>query len=200
FTPINSSEGTKEFKSLATKLLDRKNPGDYNQAIMEFGAVQCKPASPNCDICPLKLDCFAYKNQTVSELPIKIKKTKIKKRYFNYLVILDEDQKTLIEQRTENGIWKNMYQFPLLETEKSVSLSELKEIPELADHIDVSKASFQLYNTKEVIHKLSHQHLFTKFWIIDADAKKGEQIQFHEVKNYPMPTLISNFVNEFEMS
>ena len=130
---------------------------------------------------------------------IKLKKTKVKKRYFNYLIIRDQNQKVSLEQRTGRGIWQNLYQFPLIETNKSLNLEELKERPELEEHVN-KYVSIELFNGGEIVHKLSHQHLYTKFWIIEAEHKKGEPIHLSEVKKYPLPTLISNFVNEFESS
>src|SRR5690606_6679498 len=76
-TPINSTKGIKDFKTLATKLIDKKNPANYNQAIMEFGAIQCKPQNPDCNICPLNNSCVALQKNLINELPVKLKKTKV---------------------------------------------------------------------------------------------------------------------------
>ena len=120
-TPINSTEGIKQFKTLAESLLPLSNFGDYNQAIMEFGSRQCKPQSPNCDICPLASTCKAYATGSIKVLPVKLKKTKVTKKYFNFLVMDSDDHKTYLEQRTEKGIWQQLYQFPLIETPTAVS-------------------------------------------------------------------------------
>ncbi len=116
-TPINSTAGIKEFKLLAKELLDKEDPATYNQAIMEFGALQCKPQSPLCNTCPLSASCLALKNNKISMLPVKLKKGKIKKRYFNYLVFQSEENKTILEKRSGKGIWEGLYQFPLIETD-----------------------------------------------------------------------------------
>src|SRR5690606_28792902 len=113
-TPINSTAGIKEFKTLAEEVMDRENPGDYNQAVMEFGALQCKPQLPLCNTCPLVNGCLALKNGKIGELPVKLKKAKVKKRYFNYLVFLSEENNTILQQREGKGIWEGLYQFTLL--------------------------------------------------------------------------------------
>ena len=105
-TPINSSKGIKEFKQLAQRLIDKNNPADYNQAIMEFGAVQCKPQNPNCDVCPFQDGCVAFEKKRIDELPVKIKAAKASKKYFNFLVIISKDNKTLLQKRKEKGIWQ----------------------------------------------------------------------------------------------
>ena len=139
-TPINSTKGIKEFKALAQNLLPKQLVGDYNQAIMEFGARQCKPANPNCDVCPLNNSCLSLAKGRVDKLPVKLKKTKITKKYFNFLVFVSNDEKTILEQRTKNGIWKNLYQFPLIETTKSISINTLKTNKSFKQILNSSKA------------------------------------------------------------
>ena len=114
--PINSSIGIKYFKELAQSLLPRNNVGNYNQAIMDFGSSQCKPNNPDCLTCPLNNGCMALNKSQVKTLPVKDKKIKIKKKFFNFLVFLSEEGETILEKRTSDGIWKNMYQFPLIES------------------------------------------------------------------------------------
>ena len=114
--PINSSRGINEFKNLAQQLVDTKQPGIYNQAIMEFGARYCVPQNPNCNTCIFNDRCIAFQKQLVSELPVKLPKTSIINFFFNYIVIISEDDKTVLRQRTEKGIWQKLYEFPLIET------------------------------------------------------------------------------------
>ena len=106
-TPINTSKAQKEFKTVLQTIIDKKNPDVFNQAIMEFGAKQCKPQSPNCSICPFNASCFALAKNKIQELPVKLKPLKVKKRHFNYLVYLSDDNKTVLEKRN-NGIWQNL--------------------------------------------------------------------------------------------
>ena len=195
--PINSSEGVKYFKALAREVMHIKNSRDYNQGIMEFGAIQCKPKSPNCLNCILNDSCIALKENVVHKLPVKIKKTKIRRRYFNYIVLLDSLNKTLIEKREGKGIWQNLYQFPLVETSKETTLENIKPAIELALNIKTNEIS--LYNEKSIIHKLSHQHLHTKFWIVHTSAPINKAVLWKEVSNYPVPVLIADFIKNFKI-
>jgi len=197
-TPINSTQGIKDFKTLAQSLLPKDNFGDYNQAIMEFGARQCKPKSPDCKACPLNKECFALQLNKIKELPVKINKTKISKKYLNFLVFVSEDNKTILEQRVEKGIWQNLYQFPLIETKESLLNQNFKNNKKLCIYINGVNFSFNLYNKTEIIHKLSHQHLYTKFWIIKIKELPKKGIDIAKIKSYPVPVLISKFINEFD--
>ena len=195
-TPINSSKGIKEFKKLAQSLIDLKNPGDYNQAIMEFGAKQCKPQSPNCHECPLNNSCIALEQKNINALPVKENKIKIKQRYFNYLVINNE--KTLIQQRKLKGIWQNLYEFPLIESNNNLSMNELINSHQFELIFKDMSTTVKLYNQEPIIHKLSHQHLYTKFWIVKSSKPMENSISWSDFEKYPVPTLIHNFVSEFK--
>lgn len=199
-TPINTSVGIKEFKKLATTLIDPDNPGDYNQALMEFGAIQCKPKNPYCLLCPLNKSCVALQEGLVKDLPVKLKKTKITKKHFNFLVIVSEDGKTTFEKREQKGIWRNLYQFPLIETEEELTEEKFRSNQKIRDYFGTNSFEFSLYNTKKIVHKLSHQHLYTKFWIIEMNRLKQPSIPISEIKNYPVPVLIANFVEEFDFN
>ncbi|WP_299337525.1 A/G-specific adenine glycosylase [uncultured Psychroserpens sp.] len=199
-TPINSTQGIKEFKALATTLIDTSNPGDYNQAVMEFGATQCKPKNPYCIVCPLKDSCVAVQKGKIDVLPVKLKKTKVTKKHFNFLVLISADKKTIFEQRTSKGIWQNLYQFPLIETEKELLADSFKAHPKVSSFFKKMKFEFSLYNTSELVHKLSHQHLYTKFWIVQVNELPKLGIPISEIKTYPTPILIGNFIDEFGAS
>lgn len=195
-TPIHTGKAQSEFKQILHEIIDPENPADFNQAIMEFGAIQCKPKSPNCTSCPFQTQCYAYRTNKVDQFPVKLKPKKEKKRYFNYLVFLSADGKTILEKRTQKDIWKNLYQFPLIESEREQKKDSIsKEIKEKYD-VYTSLFDLQLYNDKEKVHKLSHQHIYTKFWIVYVDElKRG--ISLKQLKQYPFPVLISNFLNTF---
>ena len=133
----------------------------------------------------------------VKELPVKLKKTKVTKRYFNFLVIISDDRKTIIEQRNEKGIWQKLYQFPLIETSKRVNLALLQKDSKFIKLFNNQEYSASLFNQDEIIHKLSHQHLYTKFWIITLNTLPKRGISLKNIRDYPVPTLINNFINEF---
>ena len=212
FTPINSSQGIKEFKELAQKLIDTSQPGTFNQAIMEFGARHCKPQNPDCLNCIFKDNCLAFKNNMVSALPVKLKKGVVKKRYFNYLVILSEDNRTLLQQRTNKGIWQQLYEFPLIETSKEIGINQIQKQPAFIKLSE--KYSFKgltLYNKKSIVHKLSHRHLVTRFWIVETSSLSSstatqnktnsenilKAISLASINKYPVPVLLENFISLF---
>ena len=197
-TPINTSNGIKEFKALATELLDIKHPAEHNQAIMEFGARQCKPKSPNCSICPLNESCVALQKGLIEVLPVKLKKTKVTKKHFNFLVILSSDQRIIFEKRIEKGIWKNLYQFPLIETATELTIESFNTDSQIKSYFNGLDYNFSLFNDKIIIHKLSHQHLYTKFWIVELNTLPSKGIHVSELKDYPTPILISNFIDAFK--
>lgn len=199
-TPINSSQGIKEFKAMAQHLLPEKHIGEHNQAIMEFGARQCKPKSPNCNLCPFQNKCVALKEMKIEDWPVKINKTKIKKRYFNYLVLISDDQQTVLEQRIGKGIWQNLYQFPLVETEALLSIKAFTNLRDVKSLLNDAHFEFSLFNEKPIVHKLSHQHLYTQFWIINVEKLPIEGIALSEIKSLAVPTLISNFIDRLSLS
>lgn len=196
-TPINSSKGAKEFKALAQELIDKKDPAEFNQAIMEFGATHCKPKSPYCHICPFKDGCIAFNTNRIHELPVKIKSAKAKKKHFNFLVFISEDQKTILEKREGKGIWQNLYQFPLIETENSMTRVSIKKAIENHDLFKPMDFEVLLYNKDVIIHKLSHQHLYTKFWIVNVDTLPQEGVSIDKVREFAVPILIGNFIESF---
>tara|TARA_R110001583_G_scaffold30477_2_gene105409 strand:+ start:881 stop:1921 length:1041 start_codon:yes stop_codon:yes gene_type:complete len=196
-TPINSLKGAKEFKALAQELIDKKNPAEFNQAIMEFGATQCKPKSPDCTSCPFNKGCIAFGTNRINELPVKIKSAKAKKKYFNFLVFLSKDDRTILEKRQGKGIWQNLYQFPLIETEKNITAKVLGSLIE--DHSLLKNQAYEmtLYNKDTIVHKLSHQHLYTKFWILNIDKLGKEAISTDKIRDYAVPILIGDFIEAF---
>jgi A/G-specific adenine glycosylase len=116
-TPIDTTEGKKFFSALAENLLDKERPAPYNQAIMDFGALQCIPKNPNCKSCPFADACAAFRNGTVDQLPVKAKKLVRKDRYFHYFILRWGEQ-LLIQKRTDKDIWQQLYEFPLIETDQ----------------------------------------------------------------------------------
>jgi A/G-specific adenine glycosylase len=184
---IDSTQGKKTFELLANELIDKKEPAIYNQAIMEFGALQCIPVNPNCDVCPLQFQCLAFKNKTIAQRPVKAKKTKVTARHFVYLIELSAHKTIRIEKREGKGIWQNLYQFPLIEfdspDEKTNFLAALD-----------SKFISQEYK-----HILSHQQLFAHFPVVEPSKEIPEnqlEIALSELSNFPIPRLIDKFWEE----
>lgn len=196
-TPINSTQGIKEFKQLAQELIDSKQPANFNQAIMEFGALHCKPKNPYCLHCIYNDSCVALQKNSIDKLPVKLKKTKIKNRHLHYLVFRSSDHKTIIQRRTGKGIWQGLYQFPLLEGEFDFNRFRESE-PFLKAIAPYKVKTAYQYNTTPIIHKLSHQHLHTVFWIIDVEKLDDNAISIETIGSYPVPVLISNFIDTFD--
>lgn len=191
---IDTSQGKKTFKKLATKLIDKKRPADYNQAIMEFGAINCTPKKPKCENCIFRLDCFAFKNNTIEELPIKSKKIKQRVRNFNYLVFLDTKSNTFIKQRKNKDIWIGLYDFPVIESEKEIKdISGLYKLDSFLANIDlISKST-------PIKHILSHQIINAVFWKISLKNnwlpnQELIKVSLEEINNYPVPKLVENYI------
>ena len=198
-TPINSPKGIKEFKKLAQLLLDPQRPGTHNQATMEFGAVVCKPQNPNCVSCPLNNSCFALQNKKIKDLPLKINKIKIKNRYFNYLVV-DNNKQILIRQRTGKDIWKNLFEFPLFESNNEISANDLIRTDEFQYLVANQKYKLKKFNEKQIVHKLTHQNLYTTFWIIELKSELKNSILWENLGNFAIPTLIQNFIDKYRIT
>ncbi|WP_293870686.1 A/G-specific adenine glycosylase [Flavobacterium sp.] len=195
-TDITSTDGQNEFRQLAMQLLPKGNANIFNQAIMEFGALQCVPKNPNCTICVFNDSCLALQKKKVAQLPVKIKKLKVTRRYFNYLVFTDEKNHTIISKKTAKGIWQNLYEFPLLETENEEPDETIFKLIQNQNFVTNEIAELQLHNHQIITHKLSHQHLKIKFWkiIVKGIIKNG--IDWESVKKMPFPIVVYNFIEK----
>jgi len=198
-TTVGTSNGFREFKEKATSLIDKSQPGDFNQALIEFGALQCKPRKPNCDLCPFIQNCFALNYDKINILPVKRKINKIKNRHLNYLVIIDKNERVIIEKRQGVGIWQNMYQFPLLETNQKIkNINELNTQMISSKHkLDMRKEKWILWNKTSIIHKLSHQKLHIFFWINQTTEILPNALTLEDLKKLPVPVVIQNFIDKF---
>ncbi len=190
--PINTSVSFTLFKRKAQQLMDLKQPGNFNQALMEFGALQCIPKNPNCSQCVFQSSCYAFQNEKVQDLPVKLKRIKIQKRYLNYLVFLDKTNQFILEKRSSKGIWQQLYQFPLWESNKN-----LKKLPDEAKKKINDAFSWKKWNKKPILHKLSHQELHLTFWIAKSEKKHNKGVTHNYLQDYPVPVAIQNFMNEF---
>lgn len=195
-TDIASSGAKKEFTQLASVLIQPGEANIFNQAIMEFGALQCVPKNPDCGICVFNDSCLALQKKKVAQLPVKSKKVKVTNRYFNYLVFSDENGDTIINKRTQKGIWHNLYEFPLLETITAESDETILSLIENRVFVQNEIRKIQLYNPEIIIHKLSHQHLHIKFWKIEVNGKLENGIGCKSAAEFPFPIVIFNFIEK----
>ena len=195
-TDIAQASAKKEFTALAFKLIPKDNPAIFNQAIMEFGALQCVPKNPNCSTCVFNESCAALQKNKVDQLPVKTKKLKVRNRYFNYIVASDENENTLIQKRTSKGIWHNLYEFPLLETEKEEDFDFVSEQIQNEYFKENTISSILETNDKSIVHKLSHQHLHIKFWNVKIKGSIENGIDMKTLKTFPFPIVIHNYIEK----
>ncbi|MDP2385027.1 MAG: A/G-specific adenine glycosylase [Bacteroidota bacterium] len=196
-TPIDSNTGKIEFLQLANELISIKHPGTHNQAIMEFGALQCKPQNPDCLNCPLNASCAALAENKVNVLPIKEKKTKVRNRYFYYLIIEDKAKQTLIKKRIGKDIWTELFEFPLIETEKALENKEL--LKKIASFFGKEKITIQKISESRK-HILSHQHIYAQFVHVKLESKlkKHEEykiIKSKDINSFALPRLIDRYLH-----
>ena len=195
-TDIAQASAKKEFTALAFELIPKDNPAIFNQAIMEFGALQCVPKNPNCSSCVFNESCAALQKNKVDQLPVKSKKLKVRNRYFNYVVASDENKNTIIQKRTSKGIWHNLYEFPLLETEKEEDFDFVSEQIQKEYFKENTISSILETNNKSIVHKLSHQHLHIKFWNVKIKGTIENGIDVETMKTFPFPIVIHNFIEK----
>jgi A/G-specific adenine glycosylase len=204
--PVGSTEAQKTFAETAQNLLDPKNPGLYNQAIMDFGAVQCVPRNPDCGTCPMAPHCFAARNGRVAALPVKTKTPEKKTRYFLYLV-MNNDDAVLIRRRADNDVWAGLYDFPLLETDAlPADQSAVEEL--LQPVLNGEKWVFKSLS-EPWVQVLSHQKICAVFVELNIEksdffakfaSKNGENAvwaqRFNLKKMYALPRLIDRYVGQ----
>lgn len=199
-TPIDSTQGKKEFQALADSLLNTSIPDIHNQALMEFGALHCRPVNPACDACVFNTSCFALKTRKVTHLPVKEKKIKSRERYLNYFVILDKNACVAVNRRNEKDIWQGLYEFNLIETPESTSLEGLLKL-EVAQTL--LGQSFRLaFSSEEYKHILSHQNLKAKFHVCQLNvsfARKKASIPLKNLHSLAFPRLIEKFLKDCKL-
>ena len=193
---ISTGKTKKEFTALAAELLSKEQPALFNQAIMEFGAMHCTPKNPDCENCIFNSSCVALQKGLVGQLPFKSKKIKIRKRYFNYIVLQDKKGNTKIQQRTDKGIWHNLYEFPLFETTQEEGFETIAPLIKNDTDFGDSVVSIQEANPISLIHKLSHQHLYIKFWKVTVNNTLTDGVNPEQLRTFPFPIVIHNFIEE----
>ena len=192
--PINKTSGQKLFQELADSLIDPEQPDKFNQAIMEFGAIQCSPKKPNCTDCIFSDRCVALAKGKIDRLPVKLSKAKVTKRYLHYLMVSDQYRNTQFVKRSNRGIWAGLYEFPMIESNASSELSD----DEIASFFD-QKVEVVLLNEDPIIHKLSHQHLVVRAYRVVVDVLDDPVISIDEIDRYPTSTLIERLLQQFKI-
>ncbi len=207
-TAIQSASAKNDFNEIAYKILNTDAPDVHNQAIMEFGALLCVPKSPKCEICPLRLQCYAYENQCVDKLPNRAKAVQQRTRNFNYFFTKFDDS-FLFSLRKEKDIWQNLYEFPMIETPEMREPDEFLQsdlwrnfVSDRFNCLEINKIKITKIS-KVYVHKLTHQRIFARFYEIHLFsefctnfATDFRVVSFDEWKQLPVPKLIENYLKE----
>ena len=201
YDDIASNQGVKAFAELANQLIDTEHPADYNQAIMEFGALQCSPKTPTCGLCPISEQCHAHNHNTQLKLPVKSKKVKVRTRHFHYF-ILKQDDKIYMRQRGPKDVWQGLYDFYLIELDREVNTEDvLTRLPQKFLDQNILEDESKIFK-----HVLTHQRIFATFYQFNVKSKgsvldlaSSENLKAYntnQIKELPKPTLINNFLVE----
>ena len=183
-TPIDSTQGKRLFSVMAQEMMVPGHSADYNQAIMDFGAIQCTPKSPQCATCPLADSCQAYADGTVDSLPVKQHVTRVRNRYFTYFYVRCGGQ-TLLQRRADGDIWQGLYQPPMFETSRPMTLAEVSA--------RVGEYGSPVLLREGFVHQLTHQRLHADFYLLEASARpewEGLWIKESERDQYAVPRLV----------
>jgi A/G-specific adenine glycosylase len=197
-TPIDTGKGKKEYRELASLLMPPEHAGAHNQAMMEFGALQCVPQHPDCELCPLSDHCLGYASGDQQQYPVKQHKTKTRDRYLNYFFIIYGSH-TYLRRRTGKDIWEGLYELPLIETTVSMDFAALQEEKMFNGLFQGTGKPLVTIMAKDVKHVLSHQILHATFYRVEIQQENAVlendlKIALSALHEYPFPKLISAFL------
>lgn len=198
FAPVDRGEGKRMLRQIAADELDKEDPATFNQAIMDLGGQVCLPKNPLCEECPVMAMCYAYKSKETASLPVKSVKVKVRDRFFYYIIVVAGDH-TFIRQRNQKDIWHSLFEFPLVE--KASRLSP-EEVPLTAEWLDIcGEGNVEItFVSQEVKYLLSHQHLYTRFFVVKVSRasyllkQKYMEVSLNSIGNYSIPRLIDSFL------
>ena len=191
--PIDLNNSRKVFKKKAIEMMPIRRFGDYNQALMDFGSLVCKPVNPLCTTCIISTICSAFKNNSVDYYPVRNVKNKIKSMYFDYLVVNSNNQ-VLIEQK-KDGIWINMYQFPVHISKSKKGKREITKF--FSEKYQVKNLIIERINTEFIQHKLSHINIKSRFWLTDLQINVSKAVYVSSFNEYPMSKLMHKFIEKY---
>ena len=187
--------GQRLFRQQCANLIDRLRPADFNQALIDFGALQCLPVRPRCSECPMTTFCYAYQHEQQQVLPLKNTKTELRVRYFHYLVLVDGND-TYLELRQTKDIWHSLYQFPLIETTLPLTTDKLRTEERFKTLVTQTEL---LHEANEKVQKLTHQELHIRFFIFRGTILPSVRSEFVQIprsewKKYQMPIALVKFL------
>jgi len=193
--PINSTKGKKIFQQAADDFLNSEMPGLHNQAMMEFGAIICKPKNPACGVCPVRTGCYAFTHNAINSLPVKLNKLKVRERYFNYFLVTDGDN-VLVNKRDQTDIWANMYDLPLIETTALLTPEELFNSDQVAEFFGKNLKITEISTVKK--HVLTHQRLYVRLITLQNKPLKLRENWFYtpveNLQKLAIPKIIFIFI------
>ena len=201
-TPYDIGKGKKQYEELAVLLMNPQKAGLHNQAIMEFGALQCVPQKPDCNQCPLKDRCLGFASGDPCQFPVKQHKTKVRDRYFNYFFILHQGC-TYLSRRSKKDIWEGLFEIPLIETDHSMELEEIMQTNTFNELFrNTGDLSISVLEKNGIKHILSHQILHAKFYQIEirnenSYLKKFLKTPLENINDYAVPRLLHRFFDQF---
>jgi len=196
-TPINTTEGKKLFTALAEDLLDTKHPDTHNQAMMDFGAIQCTPSNPGCRTCPLAKHCNALAAGLVQSLPVKLAGSKKQERHFNYFFLTDGES-TWLQQRLDKDIWQRLWEFPLIETENDTPLETLL----LREDLKAWTGQQCSIETPVYLkHILSHRIIHARFYTVHIQQQslvpdRWRKVNINKIDQYAISRLMDLFLEK----
>jgi A/G-specific adenine glycosylase len=189
-----------EVKEMMKGSIDPLRAGDFNQAVMEFGALQCVPKNPQCENCIFNTSCHAYRHGMVERLPAREARKAPRKRFFSYLVIRPDEDSVIMKKRNDKDIWENLYEFPLIESDRAMENKELLREPDLLKWFGAGTAIEK--SSKTYKHQLSHQTIFARFHKVDLKSDKiklhkgWERIMLKAIDSYPISRLMERYFEE----
>ncbi|WP_295794350.1 A/G-specific adenine glycosylase [Mucilaginibacter sp.] len=193
--PINSTKGKKIFQEAANDLLNSEMPGIHNQAMMEFGAVICKPKNPACGICPVRTGCYAFTHNAINSLPVKLNKVKVRERFFNYFLVTDS-YSVLVNKRDQTDIWANMYDLPLIETTALLTPEELFNGDKVTEFFGANLKISEISPLKK--HVLTHQRLYVRLITLQNKPLKLQENWFYtpveNLQKLAIPKIVFIFI------
>src|SRR5690606_35797338 len=199
--PVNSGKGQDTLKRISHELIPNDTPAEYDQAIMEFGALQCIPRNPDGRKCVLQSGCGAFEHRNTSRIPVKIRAKAKRNRYFHYFILRDAQGKIRIQQRQQSDIWQGLFELPLIEHQSFKTIPELCASKEFKEQI--GKDVKFMYESKVEVQILSHQKIFAKFFEVENTSqltsknRAGNYVFIKELDNLAKPKLIVSFLNKY---
>ncbi len=197
--PVDTSAGRKLFAGLARAQLDTRQAGRYNQAIMDFGALQCTPSAPRCGDCPLAAQCLALAAGTVGERPVKQGRTAVRDRWFHYLHVVCAGD-TFVRRREGRDIWQGLYEFPLVEMPEETDFLRVAATEQFRAALD--GVPWHLVRSVALPkHRLSHQCIHAVFHRIETGGSAPRMAGFLRIPerslgDYAVPRLLENYLSK----